>query len=198
MARRLIYVARHGETDWNVAGRWQGHTDIPLNQRGHAQARALGHALRSVRLAGAVSSDLCRARDTARIAAEVAGVRLHYVDPDLRERTLGCFEGLTREECERLHPVAWKAWLEQQQPPDGGEHTHQLALRVKAAIRRVAERVASEAEAALVVTHGGALRAVLTEVVGHLSAPVANGGVWRLVWEERIVAAEQVEPATVG
>jgi probable phosphoglycerate mutase len=195
MPRRFIYVARHGETDWNAAGRWQGHTDIPLNERGHAQARALGEALRTVPLAGAVSSDLCRARETARIAAEVVGVSLHYVDPDLRERTLGCFEGLTGEECERLHPVAWKAWVEEQQPPEGGEHTHLLAARVKAAIDRVAERVASDAGAALVVTHGGALRAVLTEVVGRLQAPVANGGVWRLDWEGRILSAERVDAA---
>jgi len=89
--RRLLYVARHGETDWNVAGRWQGHTDVPLNDNGRAQARALAEGLRAHRLAGAVASDLRRAHETARIVAAELGIEVAYVDRELRERAFGVF-----------------------------------------------------------------------------------------------------------
>ncbi|MBV9947858.1 MAG: histidine phosphatase family protein, partial [Myxococcales bacterium] len=60
-AARLLYLVRHGETDWNAALRWQGHTDVPLNANGRAQARLLAAWAREVGLAGIVASDLCRA-----------------------------------------------------------------------------------------------------------------------------------------
>ncbi len=192
MVRRLLYVARHGETDWNAAGRWQGHTDIPLNEKGHAQARALGEALRTAGLAGVVSSDLSRAHQTARIVAEVLGLAVAYVDPDLRERTLGPFEGLTREECAQRYPVEWKAWADERRPPEGAEHPADLAVRVRGALGRAAERVAREDAPALVVAHGGALRAVLAEALGVLPGMIENGGMWRVQWEGRIVRAEAV------
>src|SRR5208282_6082642 len=74
MARRQIYLARHGETDWNLAGRWQGHTDVALNATGHAQAQAMAEALRVIPLAAIVSSDLARAFHTARIVGDRLGI----------------------------------------------------------------------------------------------------------------------------
>src|SRR5580698_2711061 len=103
MAPRLVFLARHGETDWNVAGRWQGHTDVPLNANGRAQALSVAEALRGAGLSGVVSSDLSRARETAKIVGESLGVEVAYLDADLRERTFGVFEGLTRDECEQRH-----------------------------------------------------------------------------------------------
>ena len=94
MAARIIYLSRHGETDWNAEGRWQGHTDKPLNDNGRGQARALAESLRRTGLAGVVSSDLLRARETAEIVAAALGLTIDYFDPDLRERTIGVFEGL--------------------------------------------------------------------------------------------------------
>jgi probable phosphoglycerate mutase len=187
--RRLVYVARHGETDWNAQMRWQGHTDVPLNDTGRAQARALAESLRSSRLAAVVASDLSRAHETARIVAAELGLAVAYVDPALRERAFGVFEGLTREECETLHAEAWGAWLESKRPPRGGEAHEVLTERVVAAVSRVAEQVATEEASALVVTHGAALRALVTAATGEVPPPVKNGAVWRLVWEGRIAAA---------
>ena len=101
MKPRILYLTRHGETDWNAEGRWQGHTDVPLNSTGEAQARAMADALRGTGIGAVVSSDLRRACDTARIVAGILGVDVAYVDADLRERAFGLFEGLTRD---LLHP----------------------------------------------------------------------------------------------
>lgn len=187
--RRIIYLSRHGETDWNAAGRWQGHTDQPLNENGRSQARALAEALRATGLSGVVSSDLVRARETAEIVATAHGRTIDYVDPDLRERTIGVFEGLTREECERLHPEAWIAWVERKVPPPGAEAQGPLGARVMKAIARAAMRVAHGEAPLLLVTHGGAMRAALAQA-GHAAPPVKNTGIWRVVWEDGVVHAE--------
>ena len=190
---RLLYLVRHGETDWNAAERWQGHTDIPLNATGRAQARAVAHTLRSLGLGGIVASDLSRAQETAHIVAAELGIRVAYFDAALRERSFGCFEGLTREECDRLHPVAWRAWLADRRAPEGGEPLELLTARVVAAVARAAEVVAREDAPALVVTHGGSLRAVVAAATGKLPGPVKNTEVWRVTWEERLVSAEPLE-----
>lgn len=191
--RRLVYVARHGETDWNAAGRWQGHTDVPLNETGRAQAKALAGRLREVRLAGVVASDLSRAHETARIVASELGVSLAYVERELRERGFGVFEGLTRGECETKHAEAWRAWLGDRRPPEGAEGIEALTGRIVAAVGRAAERVARDGEPALVVTHGGALRSVVASVTGELPPLVENGAVWVLVWEGKLVGAAPLE-----
>lgn len=95
---RLILI-RHGETDWNVQGRWQGHTDIPLNQNGHEQSRQLANDLKNDHIDAIYTSDLQRARQTARLLSEEKGVAIQ-VDPRLREINLGVWEGLTRPEIE--------------------------------------------------------------------------------------------------
>ena len=89
----LLFLFRHGETDWNRAGRLQGHTDTPLNATGLAQAEALTERLRPHRLDAVVSSDLARAWTTARIVAEGLGVPL-IREPGLREAQIGEAEGL--------------------------------------------------------------------------------------------------------
>jgi broad specificity phosphatase PhoE len=186
----LLYLTRHGETDWNNAGRWQGHTDVPLNPKGYTQARAIGEALKGAGLSAVVSSDLLRARETARVAAQVLGVPHAYEDPGLRERAFGPFEGLTREECLRLHPDAWRAWVEEQRAPAGAEGRKELALRVTAAIGRAVEWAESTDARLLIVTHGGSLRAAIVAGTGVLPAPVANGAIWQIEWAGRIVSAE--------
>jgi broad specificity phosphatase PhoE len=193
MARRLLYLTRHGETDWNVAGRWQGHTDVPLNAVGYSQARALGRALRRVSPVAVVSSDLVRAVETARVAAALLRVELAYTDRELRERAFGCFEGLTREECVARHPEAWRAWVEEQRAPEGGEDRKVLAARVTAAIGRAAEELLPGAGPLLVVTHGGSLRAAVTAAYGSMPPPIANGAIWRVEWDGGIVSAEPVD-----
>lgn len=186
---RTVFLARHGETDWNVALRWQGHTDVPLNATGRAQARTLAERLRGEALVGAVASDLSRASETARVVAETLGVPLVYLDADLRERSFGVFEGLDRRECETRQAEAWAAWLERRQPPPGGESDESLRARMVAAVGRVAERVARDDAPALIVTHGGSLRALVAAATGTMPGFVQNGGVWRITWAGRIVAA---------
>ena len=193
VSRRLLYLVRHGETDWNAAERWQGHTDVPLNATGRAQARAVAETLRTIGLSGVVASDLSRAQETARIVAIELGIAVAYFDPALRERSFGCFEGLTREECNRLHPEAWRAWLAERRPPAGAEAHEALAVRMVTAVARVADHVARDDAPALVVTHGGSLRAVVAAATGKLPGPVKNVAVWRVVWEEGLVGAEPVE-----
>jgi probable phosphoglycerate mutase len=188
---RVLFVARHGETDWNAQARWQGHTDVPLNDTGRSQARALAHALRTAGLAGVVASDLARAQETAQIVAVELGLAVAYVDAALRERAFGIFEGLTREQCETQHPEAWGAWLESKSVPRGGEDHEVLTARVVSALGRVADEVATEGAPALVVTHGGALRAIVAAATGRMPPPIANGAVWRVVWQGRVVGAEQ-------
>lgn len=189
---RILYLARHGETDWNAAGRWQGQSDIPLNARGREQASRLGDALRDKGVTAIVSSNLSRARETATLAGTVLGIALAYVDPGLRERTFGVFEGLTREDCEQLHPEAWQAWLERQKPPPGGEAREALAARVTAAIARASELAGAPGSAVLVLTHGGAMRAAVGVATGATPGPVLNGALWRIEWEGRIASAEPV------
>jgi broad specificity phosphatase PhoE len=183
MSRRILYVVRHCETEWNAAQRWQGHTDVPLNATGRAQALDVAATLRAVGLAGVVTSDLVRAHETARIVAAELGIAIAYVDAALRERSLGCFEGLTREECERLHPGAWREWLAERRAPPGAESVESLTSRTLAAMARVAEHVARDDAPALVVTHGGAVRAIVALTTGVQPAPIKNGEVWRVAWE---------------
>jgi probable phosphoglycerate mutase len=187
-----VLLARHGETDWNVEGRWQGHTDIPLNERGRQQARTVADALRHEGLSGVASSDLSRAHETARIVGAALGFDVSYVDADLRERMFGVFEGLTREECARLHPEAWQAWLERRHPPRDGETPERLGTRVMAAIGRAAHRLARDGAPALLVTHGGTLRAAVHMATGVEPGPIANCAIWRFEWDDGPVHAEAV------
>lgn len=182
---RHIYVARHGETDWNAVGRWQGHSDIPLNDQGREQARALGRALSTTlagtRLSVIVASDLARAKETATIVSKVLGVTGLLLDPALRERRFGVFEGLTREECELRHGEAFRAWsADPRCVPPGAETYDAVLARIVPAARNVADRLTAPGDAALIVSHGGAIRALLRHIGGVPEAPIPNGGLFRI------------------
>lgn len=88
---RILFLFRHGETDWNREGRLQGHTDTPLNATGLTQAQALAESLRPHRLDAVVSSDLKRAQTTAQIVAEALRVPL-FTEAGLRETDVGAAE----------------------------------------------------------------------------------------------------------
>ncbi len=193
-AARLLYVIRHGETDWNAAQRWQGHTDVPLNARGRAQARSLCDSLRSLRPSGIVSSDLARALETAEIVADELGIGVPWVDAGLRERSFGCFEGLTREECAARHPEAWARWILERLPPPGAETQAAVTSRVVLAVVRAAEAVARPGAPALVIAHGGAMRALVAATTGKMPPPIANVAVWKVTWDGGLTAAEPFDP----
>src|SRR6185503_10489508 len=150
---------RHGETDWNRAGRWQGWTDIPLNSTGEAQASALADSLRGLGVARVVASDLSRARRTVEIVASALAVAEVHLDAELRERGFGLFEGLTREECAERYPDEWKSYRVDAVLPPGTEPHDVVRDRMRRAVRRAADHAPTDAGAILVVTHGSALRA---------------------------------------
>jgi broad specificity phosphatase PhoE len=147
-----LLLARHGETDWNLERRVQGHSDRALNETGLAQAQALAAELAGERLDAVYASDLARALDTARAVAEPRGLEVIPV-PELRERDFGTWEGLRDDEILARFPQAHTG-------PWGDAETHEeLAERTLSALRRIAER--HRDGRVLVVSHGGPLRAVL-------------------------------------
>jgi len=168
-----LFLARHGETEWNRVGRWQGNTDIPLSEVGRAQARQLAERLRDRNVTEIFSSDLSRARETAEIVAEALGVTRLRLDPRLRERGFGCFEGLTREECEERHAEVWASYLaDRRTVPPGAEPQAQVVARVVAALTAVAE--SDLTGHVLVVSHGAAIRSFVHTITGIAPAPLAN------------------------
>jgi broad specificity phosphatase PhoE len=150
--QRLV-VWRHGRTEWNATGRFQGQLDPPLDDVGRRQA-ALAAPLLAAGLPGGqtvvVSSDLTRAVETAGALTSVLGARLR-VDPRLREHGLGCWEGLTRDEVAERYPEQFADWLAGRPVRDrGGEEAADVARRALAALADL-----PEAPVAVVVTHGG-------------------------------------------
>jgi broad specificity phosphatase PhoE len=163
-----ILLARHGETDWNREGRWQGWADPPLNETGRAQARALADQLRALPFDAVYTSDLRRARETAEIVAAPHGVPVTS-DAGLREIDVGSWSGLTRAEIEERFPG-----LER---PDGETRDQHLA-RVHGAVVRIARE--SAGRRLLLVTHGGTMRALRDLVSEEPYRPIPNCGVLEL------------------
>ena len=155
---------RHGQTVWNAERRFQGQSDIPLDETGQVQAERAARLLAALRPALIVSSDLSRAAGTAAPLARLTGLEV-TLDKDLRERHGGCWEGLTDAEIRERHPEAHATWT----PPDG-EPTTTVADRVAAALQRTATAVADQGTGrdglAVVVSHGAALRLGMSRLLG--------------------------------
>jgi len=152
-----LCLVRHGETAWNAERRLQGHLDVPLNDAGRLQAEAAARTLAAQTFAAAYSSDLYRARETATAAARSLGLEL-TIEPELRERHYGDFQGLTYDEARERFPVDYGRFHARDADfafTGGGESLTAFAAR----IRRVLSRIASAhpGQQALVVTHGGVL-----------------------------------------
>jgi len=157
-----LLLVRHGETDWNADGRLQGQTDRPLSDYGRRQARKLAGELEGEELEAIYSSDLARARETAEIVGERLGLPVE-LDPELREKDWGTWEGLTAVERDRVEFV--------------GESTQAHQERILGALRRIAERHPRDCRV-LVVTHGGSMRRVQTAAMGMALPVVENCGRW--------------------
>jgi broad specificity phosphatase PhoE len=151
-----ILLARHGETDWNREGRFQGWADPPLNSTGLAQAVELSVTLLAYDLAAVYSSPLRRALETADVVAASRGLEPQQVDA-LREVDVGSWSGLTRAEIEERFPEQYARWLEYEQGWDDGETYDAMAERVISALLELA--AAHDGERVLAVTHGGPMRA---------------------------------------
>jgi probable phosphoglycerate mutase len=153
-----LYLARHGESDWNAANRFQGHSDRPLTELGRRQAEALAGKLEShAALTAIYSSPLARAYETASIVGARLGLQPTPVD-DLREVDVGGWSGLSRSEVEARYPDAFRRWLDGGEGWEDGETYADMAARVLDALRRIAGSHADED--VLVVSHGGPIRAI--------------------------------------
>lgn len=163
---RLLLV-RHGETDWNADGRLQGQTDRPLSDFGRQQARRLADELAAEDFEAIYSSDLARARETAEIVGARVGLPV-MLDPDLREKDWGTWEGLTAVERDRVEFA--------------GESTEAHQERILRALQRISERHPGD-RSVLVVTHGGSMRRVQTATMGMALPVVENCGRWLCGYE---------------
>ncbi|MGN9788304.1 histidine phosphatase family protein [Nonomuraea sp. ZG12] len=158
MSKRIVCL-RHGQTLWNVEQRFQGHSDIQLNEQGIAQAARAASLLAALRPTHIVSSDLQRANDTALALGRLTGLDV-AVDKDFRERGGGQWEGLTRAEIAERWPQEYVAW----EAPDG-EPVTEVAARVAAAMRRWAAKLDDDG-LLVVASHGAALRLGICELLG--------------------------------
>lgn len=182
-----LWLIRHGETDWNVAGRLQGHLDVPLNENGRQQARALALTLaKEPPFAAIFSSDLGRATATAAAAAEVLGLKVTS-RAELRERNFGVLADLTLAEAEARHPELFSR-LRVRDPdfaPAGGESLSQTYARTVAALTSIA--LEWPGAQVIVVTHGGIIDAAWRAVHGvalHLKRgfELRNASIHKLDW----------------
>ena len=191
---RVLFV-RHGQSEWNALGRWQGQADPPLSELGREQARAAAHSFGA--LDAIFASDLQRASETAAIISSVLGVGPVILEPDLRERDAGEWSGLTRDDIHERYP----GYLSDDRPgfaPSGGEQRRppgwesdgSLLERVLRAVGRI--HVAVPDGEVLVVSHGG----VIYALEGHTGEPfhrLANGaGRWFEVDGDEVRAGERV------
>jgi probable phosphoglycerate mutase len=180
MAVTRVLLVRHGQSEWNAAGRWQGQADPPLSDVGRRQARAAAASLGA--LDAIVASDLQRAGETAAIISAELGVGPVLVDPDLRERDAGEWSGLTRAEIEEQWPgfpdVQPSFGPSERRRPPGWEPDDSVRERALRALGRIVAEVG--AGDVLAVTHGGLIY-VVEHHLGH-DGPIprlANGaGRW--------------------
>jgi len=162
-----ILLARHGETQWNAEGRYQGQADIPLSPIGEAQAIALGERLREVRIERAVASPLARAARTAQLALGAERESMLSTDAGLKEIAHGTWEGLLADEIRARDPKRLLAWREsphEVQMPEG-ESLQQVSDRAWTALARAIAGLSQDATV-LLVAHDAVNRVLLCRVLG--------------------------------
>jgi len=166
-----IVLIRHGETEWNLTGRWQGHADSPLSKRGISQAEALGERMTREKVDYVYVSDLQRAQHTAELVGAPSNWSFELM-PELRERDIGVLEGLTTDEMLKKQPEVYRSFCENgpsYQPP-GGESFCQFSDRCFSAMEKLA--TLHPGKKVVAVTHGGVLGAIFRNVLGiGLDAP---------------------------
>ena len=158
MTTTRFCLVRHGETDWNVERRLQGHTDISLNTSGLEQASQMAQALKEMNLQFDVlyTSDLQRARQTAKAIENLYPVTA-ITNSALRERHLGALQGLSLNDAPLVEPELWKIHLSRDLHHDmhGGESIVQFAERIRCALEELRQKHVGKT--ILLVSHGGAL-----------------------------------------
>ncbi|MGQ9550669.1 MAG: histidine phosphatase family protein [Roseiflexus sp.] len=175
-----FYIIRHGQTDWNLQGRWQGKADIPLNDTGRIQAQRLAQRLFSqgIRFDALYSSNLKRAWETAALLAQRLGITIEPLSA-LREIDVGAWSGLTHSEVKARSPELLERLESGEDVPRGGdgETFGQLYDRVIGAVERLI--IEQPRQTIALVTHGGPARALLLHAardkVGVLPRPLHVG-----------------------
>jgi len=167
-----IVLWRHGQTDWNVENRFQGHSDIPLNKVGHYQASEAAKVLAALRPNRIISSDLIRAQETAGALAALTDIKVE-INPNLRETDGGLWEGKLASENRATHGELFANWYEGGDEPAGvtGERRSDVAKRAVAVIEKETTNFSGTI---VFVTHGGTVRSVLGSI---LKLPIAQWGV---------------------
>ncbi len=160
MTETIIGLLRHGQTDWNIDFRLQGTTDIPLNETGVAQARSVAEHFLGTKWDAVVSSPLSRARDTAALVSEIAGLPAVTVEPLLLERAFGIGEGLTYDE--------WREKFRDLSVIPGGESLVELADRCWRLLEALLEQY--RGQRVLTVSHGALIRKLI-ELVSDNTLP---------------------------
>lgn len=170
-----LFLARHGESVWNSVRRFQGATDVALSDLGRAQAAALGHALRGRRLTAAYVSPMRRAAATAEIALAEAGIPVLAME-ELRELSLGQWEGCTVDEIRKQAGDPYRQWLAAPLdcPPPGAEPLGDVCDRVVRAVDRIVAAHPNGDEV-LVVAHGGVISVYACYLLG-----CSFNSLWRL------------------
>ena len=176
----LLTLVRHGQTDWNLARRIQGTTDIPLNETGREDARVAAARLADGTHHAIYASPLVRARETAEIIAAELGLNAPVLVDDMREREFGEGEGMLVADYIETYGD-WHADV------PGAESLDEVGVRAIAALdgiaREARRRSAPLAESVIVVTHGGVIRSIIDHVSGGtlplLGTVLANGSVHR-------------------
>ena len=161
---------RHGQTSWNAQHRFQGQSDIPLDEIGQAQAEQAARRLATLRPDALFSSDLVRAQQTAAPLARLTGLTV-TLDKDLRERFGGVWEGLSDQEIRERYPAERITWS-----PPNGELAVVVADRVAGALNRIADTL-EPGQLAIAVGHGAALRLGMERFLGIFTetTPVLGG-----------------------
>lgn len=201
MSEASLLLIRHAESSWNAAGRWQGHGDPPLSDRGVAQANGLVRELAREGIDVLVTSDLRRAAETAAILAEARGLHPE-LNPRLRELDIGDWEGLTRDQIERTAGDALRRFDtgDFEVRPGGGENLRELEQRAFSVATELVD--AHPGRRLAVITHLGVIRALLGEPFGFAcgngtgsvpSDPEArfDNASWRHLSPERLAAPER-------
>ncbi|MEY3453639.1 MAG: histidine phosphatase family protein [Ilumatobacteraceae bacterium] len=149
-----VLMVRHGESEWNVLGKWQGRADIALTEAGREQARAAADYVRTTALpvTRVLASTLRRAHETAEIIAERLGLAAVMTDERLVETDVGPWEGLRADEIE----AGWPRYLRDRKTPPGFEPPDQVFARATQAIREAA----LVGEHTLIVSHSGVIRTI--------------------------------------
>ena len=182
MTPRRVVLWRHGRTAWNAESRFQGTTDVPLDDVGVAQAERAARDLATLAPDRIVSSDLERARVTAETLAAMVGLDV-ATDPDLRETYAGSWQGLVRDEIVATDGDTWQRWVSGDDVrPGGGETRTEVAARVSGAVLRHAATLPAGGTL-VVASHGGAVRSCIGTLLG---LPVehwtALGGLVNCAW----------------